>query len=204
MILKLEIKEVMNAVSCTVMSFKPVIDPSDAETGAIFLRGGSDGVVHTVCYLPRKFSGHPKVCSTVKNKALTLIWALEHFEAYLSSAHHPVTVWSNHHSYVSWSQSQRKWHLLSFRCLPSLTFSLLWFIPRADWPEKAHNMLLKPGGGHLSLWVFCCLQVCSLIMSWVGSYRESSLEKKLELCFKGWMNSINAASHLLASFERQI
>lgn len=36
--LKLQIKEVMNAVSCTVMPFKPVVDPSDAGTGAIFLQ----------------------------------------------------------------------------------------------------------------------------------------------------------------------
>lgn len=45
MSLKLEIKEVMNAVSCTVMPFKPVVDPSDAGTGSIFLQDGSDGVV---------------------------------------------------------------------------------------------------------------------------------------------------------------
>lgn len=92
MSLKLEIKEVMNAVSCTVMPFKPVVDPSDAGTGSIFLQDGSGGVVHTVCNLSRKFSGHPKVYSTVKNKALRLIWGLDHFEVYLSSAHHPVTV----------------------------------------------------------------------------------------------------------------
>lgn len=55
MSLKLEIKEVMNAVSCTVMPFKPVVDPSDAGTGSIFLHDGSDGVVHTVCNLSRKF-----------------------------------------------------------------------------------------------------------------------------------------------------
>lgn len=68
MSLKLEIKEVMNAVSCTVMPFKPVVDPSDAGTGAIFLQDGSDGVVHAVCYLSRESSDIQKSTPLLKTR----------------------------------------------------------------------------------------------------------------------------------------
>ena len=80
--------------------FKLAADASDCGAGAVLLQVGSDGVDHPVCYFSRKFNRHQMVYSTIEKEALALVWAVQYFDVYLSSASVPITVYTDHNPLV--------------------------------------------------------------------------------------------------------
>lgn len=60
--------------------FKLAVDASDFGVGAVLLQDDS------VCFYSKKFDVHQKHYSTIEKEALALIFALKHFEVYVSSS----------------------------------------------------------------------------------------------------------------------
>lgn len=69
--------------------FKLEVDASGTGAGAVLLQKGID---HPVCYLSKKFSAAQCRYSTIEKEALAMLWALQHFEAYVGSTPQPVLV----------------------------------------------------------------------------------------------------------------
>ena len=55
-----------------------------------------NGVDHPVSYFPKKFNKHQKNYSTIEKECLSLIFALQHFEVYLTSSSSPTVVFRDH------------------------------------------------------------------------------------------------------------
>ena len=80
--------------------FKLAVDASDIAAGAVLLQEDDDEIDHPVAYFPRKFNQHQRNYSTVEKDCLALIFALQHFDVYVSSAGVPIEVFSDHNPLV--------------------------------------------------------------------------------------------------------
>ena len=59
-----------------------------------------NGVDHPVSYFSKNFNKHQKNYSTIEKECLSLIFALQHFEVYLTSSHSPIVVFSDHNPLI--------------------------------------------------------------------------------------------------------
>ena len=75
--------------------FKLAVDASDIGAGGLLLQD-RNGVDHSVCYFSKKFNKCQNNYSTAEKECLSLILALQHFEAYLTSLSSPIVVFSDH------------------------------------------------------------------------------------------------------------
>ena len=80
--------------------FKLEVDASGTGAGAVLLQEDSSGIDHPVCYFSKKFSAAQGRYSTIENEALAMLWALQHFEAYVGSTPQPVLVFTDHNPLV--------------------------------------------------------------------------------------------------------
>lgn len=76
--------------------FKLYVDASDNGCGAILIQENHDKVEHPVCYFSKKFNKHQKNYSTIEKECLALLFALQHFEIYVSSPKYPIVVYTDH------------------------------------------------------------------------------------------------------------
>ena len=80
--------------------FKLAVDASDVAAGAVLLQEDKDGVDHPISYFSKKFNTNQRNYSTVEKECLALVFALQHFEVYVSSSCTPVIVFSDHNPLV--------------------------------------------------------------------------------------------------------
>ncbi|KAK0151874.1 Retrovirus-related Pol polyprotein from transposon 17.6 [Merluccius polli] len=66
--------------------FKMEVDASASGTGAVLLQEDDCGIDHRVCYFSKKFTKHQSQYSTIEKEALSLLFALQHFEVYVGSS----------------------------------------------------------------------------------------------------------------------
>lgn len=74
--------------------FELQVDASQVGAGAMLLQNDEHGDVRPVSFFSRKFNRHQANYSIIEKGALALIWALQHFEVYVSSG--PVVVYTDH------------------------------------------------------------------------------------------------------------
>lgn len=77
-------------------SFKLEINASAVGAAAVLLQEDGAGVDHPVCYFSRKFNKNQLNYSTIEKEALSLLFALQHFEVYVGSTTLPVVVFTDH------------------------------------------------------------------------------------------------------------
>ena len=75
--------------------FSLMIDASDVGAGAVLGQKDDNGIDKPVCFFSRKFNKHEKRYSTVEKETLALMFALKHFEVYLTTPF-PIVVWTDH------------------------------------------------------------------------------------------------------------
>ena len=91
--------------------YKPLklqVDASDQGVGAVLLQESSQKVDHPISYFSQKFNKHQRGYSTCEKEILALILALQHFEFYLSSAMHPIEVYTDHNPLVFLGKMRNK------------------------------------------------------------------------------------------------
>nr|XP_046272302.1 uncharacterized protein LOC124073826 [Scatophagus argus] len=99
--------------------FKLEVDASGTGAGAVLLQEDSSGIDHPVCYFSKKFSAAQRRYSTIEKEALAMLWALQHFEAYVGSTPQPVLVFTDHNPLVflsrMYNHNQRlmRWALMA-------------------------------------------------------------------------------------------
>ena len=76
--------------------FKLQVDASDIGCGSVLLQESDEGIDQPVCYFSKKFNKHQRNYSTVEKECLALILSLRHFDVYVSSPAHTVTVYTDH------------------------------------------------------------------------------------------------------------
>lgn len=92
------------------------VDASQIGAGAVLLQTGETGLDHPVSFFSRKFNTYQKNYSVIEKEALSLIWALQHFDVSVGGGL-PVEVYSDHnpltflHSLQSPSQRLMRWIL---------------------------------------------------------------------------------------------
>ena len=65
----------------------------------MLLQDDPNGVEHPVCFFSKKFDKHQKNYSVVEKEALALVFALKHFETYLSGSG-TIQVFTDHNPLV--------------------------------------------------------------------------------------------------------
>jgi len=83
-----------------MLSSNLVIDASNTGSGAVLFQADEDGLDHSVCYFSKKFNRHQLNYSTVEKEALGLVRALKHFEVYLKTPYHVITVYTDNNPLV--------------------------------------------------------------------------------------------------------
>lgn len=73
---------------------------SGTGAGAVLLQEDSSGIDHPVCFFSKKFSAAQRRYSTIEKEALAMLWALQHFAAYVGSTPQPVLVLTDHNTLV--------------------------------------------------------------------------------------------------------
>ena len=68
--------------------------------GAVLLQSDDEDIEHPICYFSKKFNVHQKNYSTIEKKCLALIWAIQHFDIYISSSSKPTGVYTDQNSLV--------------------------------------------------------------------------------------------------------
>lgn len=95
--------------------FKLQVDASQVGTGAVLLQTDEHGIDRPISYFSRKFNSYQTNYSTIEKEAL--IWALQHFEVYVSCWIMPTVVYTDHnpltflHSLQSPNQRLIRWSL---------------------------------------------------------------------------------------------
>lgn len=76
------------------------------------------GIDHPVCYFSKKFDKCQKNYSTIEKECLAMLLSLQHFNVYVSSPVHPVTVFTDHnpltfiHKMKNKNQRLLRWSLM--------------------------------------------------------------------------------------------
>ncbi len=83
------------AAPCFDRSFSLQVDASQVGAGAVLQQGDEEGVVRPVSFFSRKFNSYQLNYSVVEKEALALIWALQHFDVYVSLGQ-PIVVYTDH------------------------------------------------------------------------------------------------------------
>ena len=82
------------------LPFKLEVDASAVGAGAALLQEDDQGIDHPVSYFSRKFNKQQLRYSTIEEEALSLVFALQHFEVYLGSSVKPIKVFTDHNPLV--------------------------------------------------------------------------------------------------------
>lgn len=90
-------------LSLTLTPFKLEVDASALGAGTVLLQEDEQDIDHPICYFSKKFNKHQTQYSTIEKETLSLLLALQHFEAYLSSSFQPVAVYTDHNPFVFFS-----------------------------------------------------------------------------------------------------
>ena len=86
-----------------LLCLEPVLtatDTGDVGAGALLLQSDDKDIEHPVCYFSKKFNVHQKNYSTVEKECLALIFAIQHFDIYISSSSKPTIVYTDHNPLV--------------------------------------------------------------------------------------------------------
>ena len=93
--------------------FMLAVDASDVGVGAVLLQEDSKGVDHTIGYFSHKFNASQRNYSTSEKEALALVYALQHFDFYISPTRFPLQVYTDHNTLVFLNKvktkNQRLW-----------------------------------------------------------------------------------------------
>uniref|UniRef100_A0A669CU45 Gypsy retrotransposon integrase-like protein 1 n=1 Tax=Oreochromis niloticus TaxID=8128 RepID=A0A669CU45_ORENI len=98
--------------------FKLEVDASANGAGAVLLQEDQYGVAHPIGYFSKKFNVHQRRYGTIEKEALSLLFALQHFEVYVGSSPSPVIVYTDHNPLVFLMRMQNsnqrlmRWSLL--------------------------------------------------------------------------------------------
>ena len=84
------------------------VDASDIGCGSVLLQENAERVDQPVCYFSKKFNKHQRNYSTVEKECLALILSLKHFDVYVNSPAHPVTVYTDHNPLVNKMRNSNK------------------------------------------------------------------------------------------------
>ena len=87
--------------------FKIQVDASDIGCGSVLLQENAEGIDQPVCYFSKKFNKHQRNYSTVEKECLALILSLKHFDVYVNSPAHPVTVYTDHNNPLTFVNKMR-------------------------------------------------------------------------------------------------
>ena len=89
--------------------FSLAVDASDEAAGAVLLQAGEeDDIDHPVAFFSKKFNPHQRNYSTIEKELLSLVLALQHFEAYICSGKGPFIVYSDHNPLVFLNKMKNK------------------------------------------------------------------------------------------------
>uniref|UniRef100_A0A8C5DBJ5 Gypsy retrotransposon integrase-like protein 1 n=1 Tax=Gouania willdenowi TaxID=441366 RepID=A0A8C5DBJ5_GOUWI len=80
--------------------FKLEVDASDRGAGAVLLQEDACGIDHPIGYFSKKYNRHQVGYSTIEKEALSLLFALQHFEVYVGSSTLPVVIYTDHNPLV--------------------------------------------------------------------------------------------------------
>lgn len=72
------------------------VDASDIASGAVLLQEENDKLLHPVCYHSEEFKAHQRNYSTIEKEALSLLSAVEKFDAYLGNSNQKIIIYSDH------------------------------------------------------------------------------------------------------------
>ena len=73
-----------------------MVDASDVGVGAALVQKDHKGLEHPIAYFSRKFNKSQRNYCTSEKETLALIFALQHFDFYLSAVQHPIVVYTDH------------------------------------------------------------------------------------------------------------
>lgn len=104
--------------------FQLQVDASNLGAGAVLLQTGMDGIDHPVSFFSRKFNSYQLNYSIVEKEALALIWALKHFEVYVSGGGKPLVVYTDHNPLMFLNSLQNHNQRLKRWCLFLQPFNL--------------------------------------------------------------------------------
>ena len=76
--------------------FKLMVDASDLGVGSVLLQEDEEGNEHPIAYFSKKLNECQKKYSTIEKETLALIFALQHFEVYVTSSNETLQVYSDH------------------------------------------------------------------------------------------------------------
>ncbi|XP_071500975.1 uncharacterized protein [Diadema antillarum] len=76
-------------------SFQLATDASDRGVGAMLLQDDDNGHSKPVCFFSKKLNRHQQKCSTVEKECLSVVLAVQHFEAYLDGGR-DIVVYTDH------------------------------------------------------------------------------------------------------------
>ena len=89
--------------------FSIAVDASDVAAGAVLLqKDEQSNVEHPIAYFSKKFNEHQKNYSTIEKELMALIFALQHFEVYVTSGEGPLTVYTDHNPLVFLNKMKNK------------------------------------------------------------------------------------------------
>ena len=80
--------------------FMLLVDASDIGPGAVLVQEDRQGVEHPIVYFSQKFNSSQRNYCTSEKEALELVLALQHFDFYLSTAQHPIIVYTDHNPLI--------------------------------------------------------------------------------------------------------
>lgn len=83
------------AAPCFNQPFVIHADASQVGAGAVLLQGDDQGVVRPVSYFSKKFNQYQQNYSVIEKEALSLVWALQHFNVYVGAGG-PTVVYTDH------------------------------------------------------------------------------------------------------------
>jgi len=104
------------AAPCFDRPFSLEVDASQVGAGAVLLQGDNEGVVRPVSFFSKKRNCYQKNYSVIEKEALSLIWALQHFNVYVGAGG-PILVYTDHnpltflHSMKCPNQRLTRWSL---------------------------------------------------------------------------------------------
>ncbi|XP_063963929.1 uncharacterized protein LOC135156194 [Lytechinus pictus] len=88
--------------------FSLMVDASDVGAGAVLTQKDEQGTDRPISFFSRKFSSSQRNYSTVEKETLALIFALQHFEVYVSGSQHALDIWTDHNPLTFLSKMKNK------------------------------------------------------------------------------------------------
>ena len=84
------------------------VDASDLGVGAVVMQEYVHKLEHPICYFSRKFNNAQRNYSTSEKKALRLILASQQFKFYITPAHFPIDIFTDHNLLVFLNRAKHR------------------------------------------------------------------------------------------------